>query len=327
MKLKLKPIKNKKVMFLFLALAAVLLLGIVFNLVRGISSEKDMCKVVINYNLVDSDGFSTRFDTYRAEHAVGERINITSPEKEGYSPDREKISTVVKTDLIFNVNYSCEHSSFTYSDMFYKEDGHYYTEVCSNCGYGYDICEGSHSFDCYYSYPDVDNDWNGYFCVYCYCGYEYYTYPVEKTATFTLGGTSLLGLTGSGTSANGYLAEAKKVVLLRSSTPQFDEVCSGVSDSNFYTGYFPYGDATLNKGIKIELEYDESVWGENAISFKYSRTDIADTPYSISCGDAWRFIFTVEDDSVSDCFEWLKSGDCPLITSPITIKVTTYTFD
>lgn len=323
---KLKPIKNKKVIYILFALAAVLLLGITANLVKNIGSSDDMCEVVINYNVVDADGNSTRFDTYREEHPRGERINVVSPKKSGYTPDKQNVIAVVKSDMVFNVNYSCVH---VYTEVASYDDMYHFTKLsCASCGYETITDKEEHNWHNETCYPDEDNYWSGYMWSGCYeCEWSHEYQMLERIATFTFGGDVLTSLSISGQSANGYLVNSGKIVRLRSDVPGFDDVCSGVQDSNGYTGYFPYGDSTLNKGIKVELEYDETVWGENAIAFKYLTSEKTDSPYSISCGDSWRFIFRIEEGNV-DHWDWISEPqDCPLIQSPITIKVTTYYFE
>ena len=92
-----------KTMITILAVVLVLFLvcGILFNLTRK-NEDPDVKKVLINYVI---DGETKPFDSYYAEHAVGEQLRIVSPTVNGYEPRIPVYAARVNSDMNITVYY------------------------------------------------------------------------------------------------------------------------------------------------------------------------------------------------------------------------------
>ena len=283
MKLKLKSIKNKKTVYILFVLGAVLLLGITINLIKSINSNLDTCEVVINYDVVNADGSITRFETYRKEHLRGEHINISSPEKEGYTADREKVTAIVKSDLYITVTYSCLH--LNYSD----------------------------------SVADIENEVNVYTCL--TCGEKKNVALDVTRGEFVFGGEEYLqNLSSLQCNEFGYQysgGTVKKDLFVKSEyAKSLNEVFEkGIFDTDS-------SDNLLRDNVIFEIEYDESIWGENAFTLRRSNADEVVNLYGLRLGQSWRISFSLKDDSSIN--KWLAKDGCPLKISPITVKVIYY---
>ena len=283
MKFKLKTIKNKKLVFILFVLSAILLLGVTFNLCKDLKTNSD-CKVVINYEFVDPYGVMRRFDVYSEEHAVGERIYIVSPQKEGYSPDREIIRTTVDSNMVLTVTYTHSHP-----DCLVERVVRYPTEdtdgiirkECSKCSY-----------------------------------YEQDEFT-SLTRTLVFGGDSLNYFTSTtqigSKNSEYYEFKSETLILHKKGSTEFDVILDGLSfDSS----------EGLPLNAKVTLIYDEYVWGDNAVAFKRGSKDDSGTDFFIRVADNWRVIFGSQSRWGGDFDEWFVSPDCPLKTSPITIVLT-----
>lgn len=94
--------KKPITIILAVTLAVLLLLGALYNLTRH-AEEPEVKKVLINYVI---DGETEPFDTYYAEHAVGDQLRIVSPQiKGGYEPRIPIYTAKVRSDMNITVVY------------------------------------------------------------------------------------------------------------------------------------------------------------------------------------------------------------------------------
>ena len=93
--------KHRIVVILAILLPILLVLGAVYNLTR--SAEPETKKVLINFVI---DGETEPFDSYYAEHAVGEQLRIVSPQiKGGYEPRIPIYTARVRNDMNVTIIY------------------------------------------------------------------------------------------------------------------------------------------------------------------------------------------------------------------------------
>ena len=351
-KLKIKPIKNKKLLIVLIVLASILLVGLLLNFSKKYVSE-EMHKVTINYCFVDCNKNVVDNKRYENEFPSGEHINIPTPVEENYLPDKENIIAVVNSDLVFNVTYECaidvNTNCFEYA---YTDDEHYINYLCNYCG-AFAIKENVENHLTWHE-EEIVIDNAHYLKKSCFCGYytldnsDYHNlevlsiekYPTSSevglytlgcsmcsyisdseefttlTQTVEFGGEAINRINSFSTSFDGYLISGNdgKLVKLANSVPEFTFLENG--------GVHILNGNTLNPKINVTLEYDESVWGENAIIFKRNINESVDTKYSVAIGNNYRVMFDIEDRSdFPTWLTWLQDENCPLAISPIRLIV------
>ena len=94
---------KKQIIVIFaVTLAVLLLLGALYNLTRH-AEDPEVKKVLINYVI---DGETEPFDSYYAEHAVGDQLRIVSPRiKGGYEPRIPIYTARVRSDMNVTIIY------------------------------------------------------------------------------------------------------------------------------------------------------------------------------------------------------------------------------
>lgn len=231
------------------------------------------------------DGESKPFKTVVEEFEAGATANIAAPTKPGYQPRQASFVAIVNSDYVVTVVYDCLHAS------------------------GYDL-------GTVISYPtDTEDGVIEYGCLTCDHSYRESFTALSRTITF--GGDAVLDLPekeyndlGYGVAPNGQFVWIRKTA-----TPEWDVIF----DYGFtFDSYSP-----PPENVTVTFEYDESVWGENAISFRKSLSQSVDTDYHfrLETGGKNALIFRSIYTNVT-ASEWLDAEDCPLVTSPIKVTLT-----
>ena len=345
-------------MIVFLVLSLVFVLGLIANLSNQFPTDEETCKITVNYRFVDCDDNVTNRNNYENVYTKGEQVNIPTPVVEGYTPDKECVKIVADTDMVFNVTYTCNsHVVQVYDPAVFDYDSeqHWACHRCTICGaIGQRDEYETHFLFGVDSTEEVVVDNRHYRKNYCYCGYyeldssDYHDfevlridyYPSETrsgsyaigcrmcdetysevefdvlTQSIIFGGDIINTIKDFSVSYEGYLLSGNNANLVRlaSNVPEFTYLENG--------GVYILNGNTLNPKINVTLEYDENVWGENAISFKRNLNDTTDTKFSVSIGNNYRIVFKIEDKSgLPTWLEWLQDENCPLAISPIRLIV------
>lgn len=231
------------------------------------------------------DGEEKPFKTVVEEFEAGATANIAAPKKSGYKPRQASFLAVVNSDYTITVVYDCIHSS------------------------GYNL-------GTVISYPtDTEDGVIEYGCLTCDHSYRESFTVLSRTITF--GGDAVLDLPEKGYNDLGYgIAPTDQFIYIkRSFTPEWQV---------FYDYGITFGaSAAAPENVTVTFEYDESVWGENAISFRRSLSQSVDTDYHfrLATGGNNAIIFRSIYMNVT-ASEWLDAEDCPLVTSPVKVTLT-----
>lgn len=231
------------------------------------------------------DGESKPFKTVVEEFEAGATANIAAPTRPGYQPRQASFVAIVNSDYVVTVVYDCLHAS------------------------GYDL-------GTVISYPtDTEDGVIEYGCLTCDHSYRESFTALSRTITF--GGDAVLDLPEKGYNDLGYgVALNDQFVWLRkTAVPEWDVIL----DYGITFG----ASAAAPENVTVTFEYDESVWGENAISFRRSLSQSVDTDYHfrLATGGNNAIIFRSIYMNVT-ASEWLDAEDCPLVTSPIKVTLT-----
>lgn len=231
------------------------------------------------------DGEDKPFKTVTEEYAAGSTANIVAPIKEGFLPRQASFVAIVNSDYVVTVVYDCLHAS------------------------GYDL-------GTVISYPtDAEDGVIEYGCLTCDHSYRESFTALSRTITF--GGDAVADLPEVFLNDYGYgIAPTEQFIFLKKSfVPEWQV-------------FFDYGitfgaSAAAPENVTVTFEYDESVWGENAISFRRSLSQSVDTDYHfrLATGGNNAIIFRSIYMNVT-ASEWLDAEDCPLVTSPIKVTLT-----
>lgn len=231
------------------------------------------------------DGESKPFKTVIEEFEAGASANIAAPTKLGYQPRQASFVAIVNSDYVVTVVYDCLHAS------------------------GYDL-------GTVISYPtDTEDGVIEYGCLTCDHSYRESFTALSRTITF--GGDAVADLPEVFLNDYGYgIAPTEQFIFLKKSfVPEWQV-------------FFDYGitfgaSAAAPENVTVTFEYDESVWGENAISFRRSLSQSVDTDYHfrLATGGNNAIIFRSIYMNVT-ASEWLDAEDCPLVTSPIKVTLT-----
>ena len=313
--------KNKKIVIALFALAVVLLGGFTVGVLQGITPEKNTFNVVIKYYTVDSYGEQTLYKTYSEEYAEGEQINIKSPTIEGYQPNKEKVSAIVKSDLNITVLYHCAHLVLTDCGYTNSDNQHHrHEKVCDTC---YSSILGEleehvpdESLDKVISYPTSTAV--GVLERTCsLCSTTYTEEFTTLTRTVTFGGEILRGLT-VGDSSDGYTLENSGQVLVRRSNalPELDIIFNGITHFN--------GNIGLGEAASVTFSYDKEAWNNDKIVYRALMSDPvdADADFSFRFGNAYRIILGYEGRTDGYLSEFIADENCPLFSAPLTITLT-----
>ena len=278
--------KNKKIVIALFVLAVVLLGGFTVGVLQGITPEENTCNVVIKYYTVDSYGEQTLYKTYSEEYVEGEQINIKSPAIEGYKPNKEKVSAIVKSDLNVTVLYECVH--------FIPDE----------------------SLDKVISYPTSTTV--GILERTCsLCGSTYIEDFTSLTRTFTFGDESLKSLK-LGSSINGYsfVNDGQVLVCLDSALPELDIIFDGIENFS--------GNVGLGYASTASISYDKEAWDNAKIVYRHTMSEPVpeDVDFLFIFGNRNRAILGF--DPLSECFmtDFLADDSCPLFSAPLTITLT-----
>ena len=231
------------------------------------------------------DGEAAPFKTVSEEYVAGTTANIVAPVKDGYLPRQASFVAIVNSDYIVTVVYDCIHAS------------------------GYD-------FGTVINYPtDTEDGVIEYGCLTCDHSYREFFTVLSRTITF--GGDAVLDLPEKAYNDRGYgLAFTDRFVWLRkTAVPEWDVILNyGISFG---------ASSAAPDNVTVTFEYDESVWGENAISFRRSLSQPVDTDYHfrLATGGNNAIILKSQNMDVT-ASEWLDAEDCPLVISPIKVTLT-----
>jgi len=287
-KIKIKLPKNKKVIYALFALAAVLLLGLTLNMINNIVPQEDTCEVVIRYNKLDSDGVSTTFDTFRKEYPKGERINIASPDEKCYVPDREKVSIVVKSDIVITITYEFK--------------GHTADEA----------------LDTVIKYPTSEEV--GILERHCAkCKEVYREDFTTLTRTVVFGGEVLKAFENVSQVVEGYdfETETNKILILNKDfVPELDIIFDGIEGFD--------GKSGLGEAATVTFDYDKEIWNGAEVVYKADPAlpTVENADFSFRFGNGWRIVFGFEGRFEGVLSEFIIDDNCPLIHSPLTITLT-----
>jgi len=231
------------------------------------------------------EGETKPFSTYCEEHAPGETVRVLSPQKVGYRAQEEMISLVVNTDYVITVVYDCLHAS------------------------GYDL-------GTVINYPtDTEDGVIEYNCLTCDHSYRESFTSLSRTITF--GGQAVADLPEKSYNDLGYgIAPNDQFIWIRrTATPEWKV---------FYDYGIEFGTSSAAPdNVTVTFEYDETVWGENAISFRRSLAQAVETDFHmrLATGANNAIIFRSVYMNVTSS-EWLDAEDCPLVISPIKVTLT-----
>lgn len=319
---------KKKVLFILVIFSAVLLIGATVSFLGSTFDTSEEYSVVIKYATVNEDGETEVFKTYSASYLEGETIRVKSPDLYGYVADKNEIAAIANNDYYITVRYICQHVD-TITEEGYADTYHYERKRCDICGVELLYEETEHNY-----IESVINEavydgtqWiDGTLRIECSdCEYQK-DEPYKKASySMTFGGEELISnITGDvdyddGGGTDGYGSHSGYNILFADAfnVPEFDLL--------FDNGFVKFGEADLliadNAEISCTIEYDESVWGENAVSVRPKNYSSVSTDYYIRIGQTWRVIFGSKFVTVVDR-EWYNSPDCPLLTAPITVTLT-----
>lgn len=223
------------------------------------------------------------FEVYSEKHENGEQIIINSPIIDGYTADKENIAAVVKSNLYITVTYSCLH--LNYSD----------------------------------AVTDIENEVNVYTCL--TCGEKKNVGLDVTRGEFVFGGEAYLkGLSSSNCNEFGYQYSSGSVKSTLFINAEYTESLSKVFEKKIFDT--DSQENLLCDNVIFEIDYDESVWGENAFTLRRFDSQTVVNPYILRLGRTWRIAFSLKDGS--SVKTWLAKEDCPLKISPITVKVIHY---
>ncbi|MBQ7294263.1 MAG: hypothetical protein IJW79_11055 [Clostridia bacterium] len=319
---------KKKVFILLIMLAALLLIGATVNLFHTSFDTENEYTVVIKYATVNADGEIEVFKTYSETYADGDIISVKSPSKYGYVPEKEEIKAVANCDYNITVKYICQHVE-TSTKTGYTDTYHWERKICDSCGTELIYEEVEHT-----TIETVVNEavydgtqWiDGILQTAC-TDCEYHKDEPYKKASYsmTFGGEAFISnLNGDvdyddGGGSDGCGSHSGYNILFA------DVSIASEFDVLFENGFVRFGEADLliadNAEISCTVEYDESVWGENAISVRPKNYSSVSTDYYIRIGQTWRVIFGSPSVTIVDR-DWYNSPTCPLLTSPITVTLT-----
>lgn len=282
--------------------------------------EENTCNVVIKYYTVDSHGERTLYKTYSEEYAEGEQINIKSPAIEGYKPNKEKVSAIVKSDLNVTVLYQCTH--FNSNGLGYSivnNQYHYQEKYCETC---YAFFSGDYeehvpdeSRDKVISYPTSTTVGTlERFCSLCSATYtEEFT---TLTRTIVFGGDIVGDFVAANTEVGDYRLNVddnnNALILYKSGAPEWNIILDGVDIDTYYG---------IGDGATLSIEYDKSVWRNATIDFRESAIEFSDANFCIRIADGWRVIFQAYTWG-SSTENFILSDNCPLKTAPLTLTLT-----
>ena len=318
---------KKKALIIFVALAFVLLGGVTVNFLQGVFASEGEHTVLIKYVTVNANGEETIFETYSETYSDGDIISVKSPDKYGYVPEKAEIKAVATCDYNITVKYICQHVETTI-ETGYTDTYHWERKNCDSCGAELLYEEAEHTI-----IETVVNEavydgiqWvDGLLCKTC-SNCEYYKEEAYRKASFSMvfGGEALISnLSGDinydDGGADGYGTHSGYNIIFA------DASVASVFDVLFNNGLVTFGNGDFliseNANITCTLEYDESVWGENAISVRPKNYIPVSTDYYIRIGQNWRVIFGSPSITVVDS-AWYNSPTCPLLTAPITLTLT-----
>ena len=279
--------KNKKIVIALFVFAVILLGGMTAGMLQGMFPEEDTYKVVIRYNVVNGKGESTLYDTYSENHALGEYINISSPQIEGYKPNKEKVVAIVGSELFVTVNYECaEHVYDESEDVVLKyptsKSAGIIQHNCAVCGI---------------------------------CTEEFTT--LSRTIVF--GGDIIDKFIELNpppyVSVDDYILKPDEelFVLLKAGAPEWDIILDGVKIDN---------SRGIGAGATVTVDYDKTAWNNAVIEFKQDCNESIDADYYIRIANSWRVNFGFEKNPNREMEDFILSEDCPLRTAPLTITLT-----
>ena len=229
------------------------------------------------------DGADKPFKIFTEEYAPGSTANIVAPALYGYQPRQASFVAIVNSDYVVTVVYDCTHVV------------------------GMDKST-------IISYPtETDDGVMEYTCE--TCGEFIHTTFTKLSRTIYFGGADYEVYLRNGTKT-GYTANDwdNCITLKQSYVPEWKV---------FYDYGLEFGNnAWLPENCDVEYEYDESVWGIDAVGFTRAKQDLYDEPYRfrIASGSTIAIMF----ESNSGTFDWdlFKDPDnCPLVRAPIKVTL------
>ena len=275
--------KKKILIMVLLCLSAVLVLGMAFTLSDNLNLSDPELYTVSIDYMIA--GEEEPFETYFALYEAGTNVKIDAPEKQGYLPQQKSFVTVVNSNYVVTVLYECLHSS------------------------GYD-------FGTVINYPtDTEDGVIEYGCLTCDHSYRESFTTLSRTITF--GGDAVVDLPEVPLSDYGYgIAPTDQFIFLKKSfVPEWQV-------------FFDYGiifgaSAAAPENVTVTFEYDESIWGEDAITFRRSLAQSVESNYHmrLATGASNAIILRSLYMNVT-ASEWLDAEDCPLVISPIKVTLT-----